>query len=566
MVVLILSRNVLAQSKEPAMPLHPSYRTVKVDGLSIFYREAGPKEAPTILLLHGFPSSSRMFEPLFARLFDRCHLVAPDYPGFGHSDWPGPQQFDYTFDHIASVLHKFTQALGLTQYTLYMQDYGGPVGFRMALAHPQRVRALIVQNAVAHNEGLGPIWATRRAFWADRPAHEAALRDNLLSLTATKTRHIGNDPKRELYDPDLWTDEHAFLSATGQAQIQSDLFYDYRTNVAAYPRWQAWLQNTQPKLLVLWGKHDPSFDVGEPERFRKDVPNAVIHILDAGHFALDTKADEIAAVVGEFIKTQKEVARSAPPSRRGFKPDGSGWRARIGVLTPDDDAVPESEFWTMAPDGVSVHAARVPLASLEKYSDPPGPDDGVDRLARLPLDSIVLAFTTTSYLLGAKGEQELKARLERRSKGTPVLMPTMAATEAFHALKVRRIAVFHPPWFTDDAVKKGVAYFESQGFEVVHASHMKPLRGVPHPNLGSDVSPAELYEFVRKHTPANAQCIFIAGNGFRTIGAIATLEEDLGRPVLTGNQVAFWYALRLAGVAAEVPDYGQVFRTKPKSK
>src|SRR5262245_45660436 len=562
------SPQVMAQAQRKKSPVEHStfYRTTQTDGPTIFYREAGPKDAPTLLLLHGFPSSSRMFEPLFARLSDRYHLVAPDYPGFGHSDWPDPKRFDYSFDHIASVIDGFTQAMGLSRYTLYMQDYGGPVGFRMALAHPERVQALIVQNAVAHNEGLGPIWATRRAFWADRPAHEAALRDNLLSLTATKTRHIGDDPKSELYDPDLWTDERAFLSAPGQAQIQSNLFYDYRTNVAAYPRWQAWLQNTQPKLLVLWGKYDPSFDVGEPQRFRKDAPNAEVHVLDAGHFALDTKANEIAALVGAFMKTQKEVTRSAPPSRKAFKPDGSGWRARIGVLTPDDDAVPESEFWTMAPDGVSVHAARVPLVSLEKYSDPPGPDDAVDRLARLPLHNIVFAFTTTRYLLGTKVEQELKARLEKRSKGVPVILPTMAATEAFRALKVRRVALFHPPWFTDDAVKKGVAYFESQGFEVVHASHMEPARGVPYPNLGSDVSPAELYEFVRKHTPANAECIFIAGNGFRTIGVIAALEEDLGKPVLTGNQVAFWYALRLAGVRAQVDDYGQVFRTKLRSK
>ena len=148
---------------------HPTfYRTTQIDGLSIFYREAGPKDAPTLLLLHGFPSSSRMFEPLFARLSDRYHLVAPDYPGFGHSEWPDPKRFDYTFDHIASVIDDFAQAVGLSNYTLYVQDYGGPVGFRMALAHPERVQAVIVQNAVAHNEGLGAIWATRRAFWADR--------------------------------------------------------------------------------------------------------------------------------------------------------------------------------------------------------------------------------------------------------------------------------------------------------------------------------------------------------------------------------------------------------------
>src|SRR6201996_3103768 len=261
------------------------YRTIKVDGLSIFYREAGPRGAPTILLLHGLPSSSRMFEPLLSRLANDYHLVAPDYPGFGHSDWPDPKQFAYTFDHIASVMDGFTQALGLSHYTLYMQDYGGPVGFRMALAHPERVNALIVQDAVAHNEGLGAKWATRRAFWADRAAYEETLRKNLLSLETTRTRHVGDDPNVELYDPDLWTDEYAFLNAPGQAQIQSDLFYDYRTNVENYPNWQAWMQKTQPRLLVIWGRHDLSFDPGEPERYRKDVAKAQVHVLDAGHFA-----------------------------------------------------------------------------------------------------------------------------------------------------------------------------------------------------------------------------------------------------------------------------------------
>jgi pimeloyl-ACP methyl ester carboxylesterase len=282
-----------------------SYRTANVDGLSIFYREAGQKDAPTILFLHGLPSSSRMFQPLLTRLGDKYHLIAPDYPGYGHSDWPSPKEFAYTLDHIAFVMTDFTQALGLSRYTLYMQDYGGPVGFRMALAHPERVRSLIIQDAVAHNEGLGANWATRRAFWDDRPAHEQALRKNLLSLATTKTRHVGDDPNVELYDPDLWTDEYAFLNAPGQAGIQSDLFYDYRTNVAAYPTWQEWLQRTQPELLVLWGKHDLSFDLGEPDRYRKDVPNAQVHILDAGHFALDTKPEEIAVLVREFMNGQK---------------------------------------------------------------------------------------------------------------------------------------------------------------------------------------------------------------------------------------------------------------------
>ncbi len=294
-VALMLNHMLWAQGKENRVAYPVVYRTVQVDELSIFYREAGPKNAPTILFLHGLPSSSRMFQSLLARLADNYHLVAPDYPGFGHSAWPDPKKFDYTFDRIASVMTDFTQALGLFNYTLYMQDYGGPVGFRMALAHPERVQALIVQDAVAHNEGLGANWVTRRAFWANRAANEEALRTNLLSLTTTKTRHIGDDPNIELYDPDLWTDEYAFLSAPGQAQIQSDLFYDYRTNVEAYPKWQAWMQKAKPKLLVLWGKHDLSFDLGEPDRYRKDVPTAEVHVLDAGHFALDTKSDEIAA-------------------------------------------------------------------------------------------------------------------------------------------------------------------------------------------------------------------------------------------------------------------------------
>jgi pimeloyl-ACP methyl ester carboxylesterase len=281
-------------------PTH--YRTARVDGLSVFYREAGPADAPTLLLLHGVPTSSRMFEPLLGRLADRYHLVAPDYPGFGHSDWPDPRSFGYTFDSLAEIMNHFTEALGLERYTLYMHDYGGPVGFRMALAHPERIDALIVQDAVAHDEGLGANWKARRAFWADRAANESTLRTNLLSLATTRTRHVGNDPRVERYDPDLWTDEFAFLSQPGQADIQSDLFYDYRTNVDAYPEWQAWMRKEQPRLLVLWGEHDLSFEQSEPEAYRRDVPNAEVHMLDAGHFALDTQADQIAELVRGFMK------------------------------------------------------------------------------------------------------------------------------------------------------------------------------------------------------------------------------------------------------------------------
>src|ERR1700733_5265143 len=173
-MLAIFQSQIEAQGKVGPMENSTSYRTIQIDGLSIFYREAGPKDGPTILLLHGLPSSSRMFEPLFARLSDRFHLVAPDYPGFGHSDWPDPRKFAYTFDHYAEIMNHFTEALGLKRFTLYMQDYGGPVGFRMTLAHPERIESLIVQDAVAHNEGLGANWKARRAFWADRAANESA--------------------------------------------------------------------------------------------------------------------------------------------------------------------------------------------------------------------------------------------------------------------------------------------------------------------------------------------------------------------------------------------------------
>jgi pimeloyl-ACP methyl ester carboxylesterase len=190
-----------------------AYRIIDVDGLSIFYREAGPSDAPTLLLLHGSPSSSRMFDTLIPLLADRYHLVAPDYPGFGRSDAPPPERFAYRFDHFAAVIDDFTRALGLDRYALFLQDYGGPVGFRLALPHPERVTALVIQNAVAHEVGLNDkLWAPRREFWRDRAGHEAAVRANFISADATRLRHVGTSPHPERYDPDLWTDELAFLT------------------------------------------------------------------------------------------------------------------------------------------------------------------------------------------------------------------------------------------------------------------------------------------------------------------------------------------------------------------
>ncbi|WP_250475333.1 alpha/beta hydrolase [Caballeronia sp. GAFFF1] len=289
------------------------YQWIEVDGLSIFYREAGRDHCQAVLLLHGFPSSSRMFEPLLRTLGDEFRLIAPDYPGFGHSDAPGPDTFAYTFDCLAEIMNRFVEALGLESYAIYMQDYGGPVGFRLALAHPERVESLIIQNAVAHVSGLGPLWETRRAFWANREKHQAAVEQNLMSLEAAKERHVGASPNPAFYDPDLWTDEYAFLSRPGQREIQSDLFHDYQTNVASYPRWQAWLRIHQPLTLVVWGRYDPSFLPSEADAYRADVPHAEVHLLDAGHFALDEKASEVCVILKDFLNR----------SRRAVPPEGS---------------------------------------------------------------------------------------------------------------------------------------------------------------------------------------------------------------------------------------------------
>ncbi|AKJ67654.1 alpha/beta hydrolase [Pandoraea thiooxydans] len=278
-----------------------TYRTVPIDGLDIFYREAGHPDAPTVVLLHGFPSSSRMYETLIPLLAARFHVLAPDYPGFGHSSAPSPQDFDYTFDNLAHFVGRWLDTLEVRRYALFVQDYGGPIGLRLAEARSASVTALIVQNAVAHEAGLGPLWDTRKAFWHDRARHESALRKNLISFEATRLRHVGHSPNPQRYDPDAWCDEFAFLSRPGQVDIQTELFYDYRNNVAAYPRWQAWLREHRPPLLVVWGRHDPSFAVQGALAYQQDVPEAEVHLLEAGHFALDEAVDEVAHLTREFL-------------------------------------------------------------------------------------------------------------------------------------------------------------------------------------------------------------------------------------------------------------------------
>ncbi len=290
-----------APGRAEDLPATVYYRTATVDGLKIFFREAGPANAPIILLLHGFPSSSRMFDSILPVLGRRYHLIAPDYPGFGHSDAPDPKTFAYTFDHLTAVTDDFASQLGLTRYTLYLQDYGGPIGFRIAMKHPERVQGIIIQNAVSHDVGLSPLWETRRAFWRDRKSNEAALRANFLSFDSVRGRHVGSDPHPETINPDFWSDEFAFLNRPGEADIQLDLFYDYQTNVQNYPNFQKYMKEHQPPMLVVWGRYDPSFTVAGAKAYADDIPTAAVHLLDAGHFALDQKSPEIVSLIETFM-------------------------------------------------------------------------------------------------------------------------------------------------------------------------------------------------------------------------------------------------------------------------
>ncbi|MFL6706678.1 MAG: alpha/beta fold hydrolase [Massilia sp.] len=286
-----------------------AYRNIEVDGVRIAYRETGDASKPAVLLLHGVPSSSRMYDGLMRQLGERYHMVAPDYPGFGNSAAPDPAQFAYTFDHLAQVMEKFTDRVGLSRYTLFMQDYGAPVGMRLAASRPQAVSAMIFQNGNVYEEGLGAVWEKRKPFWQDRAANEAAVVKGHQSVETTKSRHLGSDPNVEAYDPDLWMDEWAYLNRPGQARIQADLIYDYQNNLKAYPAWQSWLREHRLPTLVMWGKHDQAFLVPGAQAFKRDLPQAQITILDGGHFVMDTRLDEVAKLTDAFLRAQPKPAR-----------------------------------------------------------------------------------------------------------------------------------------------------------------------------------------------------------------------------------------------------------------
>ena len=279
-----------------------SYRTVNVDGVNVFYREAGPKNAPTLLLLHGFPTSSQMFRNLIPLLADRYHVIAPDYPGYGQSDMPPMDKFSYSFDNLANVIDKFTVAVGASRYALYVQDYGAPIGFRLAAAHPERVSAIVVQNGNAYDEGIAnEFWAPVKAYWADKSEANAAKLRPLLELGATKWQYTEGARNVQNISPDAWTVDQAYMDRPGNKDIQLALFYSYGTNPGHYPAWQAYFRKHQPPMLIVWGKNDKIFPPAGAHPYLRDLPKAELHLLDTGHFALEEDSAAIAGLMRSFL-------------------------------------------------------------------------------------------------------------------------------------------------------------------------------------------------------------------------------------------------------------------------
>jgi len=279
------------------------YKTIKVDDVEIFYREAGPKQAPTLLLLHGFPTSSQMFRNLIPALADRYHIVAPDYPGFGYSSMPQHDQFSYTFNHLAEVIERFTTEIGLTKYALYVQDYGAPIGYRLAAAHPQRITAIVVQNGNAYDEGLdNEFWKPIKEYWRNPASQEKrdAIR-GLVTYKATRWQYMTGVKDPELVSPDGSAEDQYLLDRPGNDEIQLDLFLSYGSNPPLYPQWQEYFRKHQPPMLIVWGKNDQIFPPAGAEPYKRDLKTLDYHLLDAGHFALETEGDTIAQLMREFL-------------------------------------------------------------------------------------------------------------------------------------------------------------------------------------------------------------------------------------------------------------------------
>jgi len=286
------------------------YRSVDVDGLKVFYREAGPADAPVLLLLHGFPTASYLFRDLIPLLSDRYHLIAPDIPGFGETEAPSRETFGYTFDNLTRVIERFTEILGLSRYAMYVFDYGAPIGFRLAVRHPERVTAIISQNGNAYEEGLSDGWAPMKAYWADPSTDNRDALRMMLKPETTVMQYTSGVPDATSVAPDGYTLDNYYLARADEDEIQLDLLLDYATNTALYPTFQEYFRTHRPPLLAIWGRNDPFFLPQGAEAFKRDNPSAEVRFLDTGHFALASHPEEIATAVARFLG--KAVHAAAP--------------------------------------------------------------------------------------------------------------------------------------------------------------------------------------------------------------------------------------------------------------
>jgi pimeloyl-ACP methyl ester carboxylesterase len=306
-----LSAQMAGRAVQAAIPL-TSIRRIEADGVNVFYRAAGDPSAPVVLLLHGFPTSSFMFRELIPRLADRYRVIAPDLPGFGFTEVPAERKYAYSFDSLASTIEAFTEALKLNRYALYVFDYGAPTGFRLAMAHPERVTVIVSQNGNAYEEGLGDAWGPIRKYWAEPTAeNRKVIRDNVLTLEGTRWQYTHGVTVPESVAPESYTLDMALMERPGNIDIQLDLFLNYQSNVKLYPKFQEYLRKSKPPLLAIWGKNDPFFIPAGAEAFRKDLPAAKIQFLDTGHFATETHIAEIASAMRDFLETHDTGGQAA---------------------------------------------------------------------------------------------------------------------------------------------------------------------------------------------------------------------------------------------------------------
>jgi pimeloyl-ACP methyl ester carboxylesterase len=291
------SEAAMAQMTVPVV----HYRTENIAGTDIFYREAGPADGPAVVLMHGFPTSSHMFRNLIPLLADRYHVIAPDYPGFGESAAPDHEKFQYTFAHVTELMDGLLQKKEVKRYVLYSMDYGGPVSYRLALLHPERVSGLIIQNGNAYDEGLKAFWDPIKAYWRDGSAEHREALSKLLTLPTTKFQYTDGMSDISRISPDNWVHDQTLLDRPGQKDIQLDLFYDYRTNVEMYPKFQEFFRQRKPLTIIVWGKNDKIFPADGAKPYLRDLPNAELHLIDSGHFALEDHLDEMAPLIRSFL-------------------------------------------------------------------------------------------------------------------------------------------------------------------------------------------------------------------------------------------------------------------------